>query len=136
MKSWILPAFATILFWGFWAFLPKLVYRYVGITSALLYQVVGSILVGIAVMVLGHSELQFNPTGFVLGVLTGVLGYLGLLAFLITLSRGPVTLAVPLTALYPALAVILAFLFLRETVTLKQGIGILLSFGAVFLISS
>ncbi len=136
MKDWLLPAFGTFLFWGFWAFLPKVVERYVGLTSSLVYQVVGSIMVGVAVLVVSKSSLEFNPIGVSLGVLTGVLGYLGLFSFLQAVSKGPVSLAVPISALYPVLAVLLARIFLQETITSKQGLGIVLSIIAVILIST
>ena len=136
MKDWLLPAFGTFFFWGFWAFLPKVTERYVGLTSSLIYQVLGSILVGVSVLIVSKSGLEFNPLGFSLGVLTGVLGYLGLFSFLQAVSRGPVSLAVPITAMYPVLAVILARFILQETITLKQGFGIALSLIAIVLIST
>jgi transporter family protein len=136
MKGWLLPALGTFFFWGFWAFLPKVTERYVGLTSSLVYQVFGSILVGVGVLVVSKSGLEFHPLGLSLGVLTGVLGYLGLFSFLQAVSRGPISLAVPITALYPVLAVILARFILQETITPKQGLGIALSLIAIILIST
>lgn len=136
MKGWLLPALGTFFFWGFWAFLPKVIERYVGLTSSIVYQVIGSILVGVGVLVVSKSGLEFNPLGFSLGVFTGVLGYLGLFSFMQAVAKGPVSLAVPITSMYPVLAVLLARFFLQEAITLKQGLGIALSLIAIILIST
>jgi transporter family protein len=57
------------------------------------------------------------------------------LAYLFAVSRGPVTIISTVTALYPILAVLLAYLFLNEPISVKQGLGILLGPVAIVLIS-
>ncbi len=41
-----------------------------------------------------------------------------------------------LTALYPLITVLLSFLILHETVTLRQGIGMLLALAAIVLMAA
>jgi bacterial/archaeal transporter family protein len=68
--------------------------------------------------------------------MTGMLGFLGAFCFLNAVSTGPVTLVATLSALYPAISVLLAVFWLHEPVTLRQGIGIALAFAAMVLVAA
>lgn len=61
---------------------------------------------------------------------------LGNLCFLAAVSKGPLSLIAPLTALYPALAIVLSIVILNEPIAPRQGLGILLSLAAIVLIST
>lgn len=136
MKDWVLPTILTLFVWGFWAFLPKIAIRYIDPYSAMVYQALGGILVGLGVLIALKFKVQFNIPGFSYGLAIGLLGFFGAFMYLVAVSRGPLALVAPLTALYPVLAIILSFVFLHEAVSLKQGIGIALSLVAIFLIST
>jgi uncharacterized membrane protein len=60
---------------------------------------------------------------------SGVCAFAGGALFYAALHRGPSAAVVPLTSLYPALAVLLAAMFLHEAVSARQIAGI----GAAFL---
>lgn len=62
---------------------------------------------------------DFLPT--FLGI---IIHLFGALFFLLALGYGPASLVSSVSSIYPALTVLLAVRFLRETVTLRQGIGI------------
>ncbi len=59
----------------------------------------------------------------------------GLLLFLEALSKGPATVVVPLTALYPAVTVVLSRLFLKEALTWRHLVGLALALAAAWLLS-
>jgi len=59
----------------------------------------------------------------------------GLLFFFEALARGSATVVAPLTALYPAVAVVLSRIFLREALTLRHPAGLALAMAAVWLLS-
>ena len=59
----------------------------------------------------------------------------GLLFFFEALARGSATVVVPLTALYPAVAVVLSRIFLQEALTLRHLAGLALAMAAVWLLS-
>lgn len=136
MKAWLLPTLLTLLAWGFWAFLPKLAARYVDPQSSIIYQVLGGLLVGLVVLVSLKFQVQFNFPGAALSLLIGIVGFFGAFMYLVAVSRGPLALVAPITALYPMLAILLGLIFLGEAITLKQGIGIGLSLAAIYLIST
>ena len=134
MKEWVFPALGTFIFWGFWGFIPKLTTKYISPKSAIVYEVVGGFLVAIMVLYSLNFRPEMNPKGFALAITTGVFGFLGALCYLLAVSKGPVSLVVTLTALYPVLSILLAVIILNEPITLKQGVGILLALGAMLLI--
>ena len=136
MKGWLLPALATLLSWGLWAYLPKLAVKYIDTESSIIYQIMGGVLVGIGAFIMTNFHVQFHKAGFLYSLGAGALGFLGAYFYLISVTRGPVSIVAPLTALYPVIVIILGYVFLSEPISPRQGIGITLSVIAIFLISS
>lgn len=135
MRDWILPAFGSFLCWGLWSFLPKITTRHINPQSAIVYEVIGGMLL-VAVLLVGFKVQPIvNPTGIALAVTTGILGFTGAFFFLTAMSRGPVTLVATFSALYPIVSILLAVFLLHETVNLKQSFGIFLALISVFLIA-
>ncbi len=135
MKEWMYPTLATFFFWGLWGFTSKLTTDYINPRSAILFEALGGVIVGIVVLLVFDIRLEANAPGIGLAVLTGAFVFLGSLFFLFALTRGKVSIVIALTALYPLLTIALAMIFLGETLTLRQGIGVLLAVAAVILIS-
>jgi len=127
MKEWVFPALGTFIFWGLWGFIPKITTKYISPKSAIVY---------IMVLYSLNFRPEINPKGFAMAITTGVFGFLGALCYLLAVSKGPVSLVVTLTALYPGLSILLAVIILNEPITLKQGVGILLALGAMLLIAT
>lgn len=136
MKGWLLPTLLTLLAWGLWAFLPKFATRYLDPKSVIVYQVLGGVLVGLVVLMSLKFQVQFNIPGFTLSLAIGILGFFGAFMYLVAVSKGPLSLVAPITALYPMFAILLGLIFLHETITIKQAAGIGLSLVAIYLISS
>ena len=61
-------------------------------------------------------------------------GALGFLFFYHALARGPATVVIPVTALYVALAAVLAFVFLAEPITVKKLVGLACAIAAMMLL--
>lgn len=136
MKDWLLPASLTLLAWILWAFLPKLAARHIDPQSAMIYQVLGGLIIGLGVLINMKFKVEFNLPGFSYGLAIGLLGFFGALMYLVAVSKGPLALVAPITALYPVGAIILGLIFLGEAITAKQGLGIGLSLVAIYLIST
>ena len=101
-----------------------------------IYEVIGGIFLSLVVLYFLNFRLETHPKGILLAVTAGLVGFVGALCFLFAVSKGPVSIIAPLSALYPILSVILAMVFLNEAVTVKQGIGILFAVVAVILVST
>ena len=135
MTDWKLPAFGVFLAWGLWSFVPKLTVRYIDPRSAAVYEAIGALVVAIALLLAMQFRIQAHPTGIALAGLTGVLGLLGALSFLYAVDRGPVGLITMLSALYPVVTVVLAVIFLGESITPRQGVGMALALVSIVLIA-
>ena len=135
MRHWLLPALSAFTCWGIWAFLPKITTRYVGPNSAIVYEVLGGVVVAAVMLIALGPRLEWDMRGAGLAFVTGVLGVVGALGYLFAVMRGPVTLIATLTALYPILTLLLAYAFLHEPLTLRQGVGVVLALVAIVLIA-
>ena len=121
---------------GFWGFFPKLAVYYISPQSALVYQVLGGLLIGLFALTSVGFKPETQPMGIMYAFLTGVTGVLGTLFYYAAASRGQLTIVVSLTALYPLVTILLAFVFLHETINLKQVIGLFFALVAIVLLSS
>jgi len=135
MDSWLAPACGALIIYGLWGFFPKLAVTYINPVSALIYQVAGAMLVGLATLFWVGFQPETHPKGILFAVLTGVSGVLGTLFFFAAASRGKISVVVSMTALYPIITILLAAVFLREPVTAKQILGMLCAVAAIVLLT-
>ena len=136
MKSWVFPATFTFIFWGLWGFIPKITTRYINPTSAVVYEALIGLPVALIIMAIMRFQLQTDPRGIVLASVTGTLGLLGALGYLVAVTRGPVSLITGFVALAPALTILLAMVFLGETLAVRQWVGVGMALAAVLLIAA
>lgn len=136
MQAWLVPTIGALLCWGLWGFIPKLTTRYLDSKSAIVFEVVGAIVLGIVMLSSLHFRPDTHPKGVALAITTGMLGFLGAFCFLNALTKGPVTLVATISAFYPVISIALAMVVFQETVTLRQGIGIVLALVALGLIAA
>ncbi|MDY7035720.1 MAG: EamA family transporter [Thermodesulfobacteriota bacterium] len=136
MKQWFLPTFGAFVLWGLWSFIPKITTKYISPKSAILFEVLGGMLIAIIVLFSLKLKPDIHPKGVLLAITTGILGFSGALCFLYAASKGPISLIAILSALYPIIAIVLAIIFLNESISFKQGLGIFLGLGAMILIAT
>jgi len=82
-----------------------------------------SFTLALSVFILGGGKVGINRS-VVLALLAGLFGGGGYVLFMEALETGKASIVVPLTALYPAVTVILALLFLGEKLSTTQAVGI------------
>lgn len=136
MENWLPQALFAFLLYGLWAFFPKIAVNYISPTSAVVYEVAGSLLVGLFVLWLVDFHPQAHPKGILFAVLTGVAGMLGTLFFFAACVNGKISVVASLTAIYPLVTVLLAVIFLREPITVKQLCGMIMAMGAIILLAT
>ncbi len=133
--SWLPLAILSVLLWGVWGFFQKLATNHMPPRNVYIFATVGALCVVGSVLVTSSFPLNVTSKGIFFAVLAGMCSSLGGLLFLNALSRGAASIVIPFTALYPVVTIFLCFSILEETVTLKQGIGIVLALLSMFLLS-
>jgi transporter family protein len=134
--SWFMPAVVTLILWGVWGLLQKLATNQMSPRNVYLVAVAGMIVVALVVFATGDSLLQMNIRGISLALLAGICSSLGGYLFLDAVSRGKASVVIPFTALYPLVTIILSFTVLNETITAKQGLGIVLALISMALLAA
>lgn len=127
MKAWLVYTLLTVFMWGLWGFFPKLASNYIGPNSILIFQTIGNLIVASLVLIGINFRPEIHAAGITYAALAGLTGSLGALFFIYSLIRGESSVVVTITALYPVVTIFLSFLFFKDTITSKQGIGIILA---------
>ena len=135
MNSWFFWTILAMVTFGAWGFFPKLAINYINPQSALIYQVIGGLLVGIVGLAMLNFKPEMHPLGILFAFLTGITGVLGTFFYYLAASRGQISIVVSLTALYPLITIMLAIVFLHETLIMKQVIGLCFAIAAIILLA-
>ncbi len=136
MREWVIPSLGVFVAWGIWGFLPKLTVRYLPPRDAVIYEILGGVLLAVILMVLYGPRLQTDWRGVALSAITGLVGFVGALLYLRAVVNGPVSLVTTISALYPVLVIAMAYCVLGETINLRQGVGVGMAMVAIYLIAS
>ncbi|MGA2402402.1 MAG: EamA family transporter [Syntrophobacteraceae bacterium] len=136
MKEWVIYSALALLFWGLWAFLPKMALSCLEPKTAFMFEVIGGAITGLLAFLILRPELGgAEIRGVIPALITGMVGYLGLLCFMYAIREGKVSIVAPLTALYPVVSLTLATIVLKERINIVQFAGIILACVSVVLIS-
>jgi uncharacterized membrane protein len=135
MPKWLLYAVLTLLLWGGWGVLGKVVGDALTPAESQAFSTFG-LLPLIAVLGL-RKPAACSPRmtrGLAFGFLSGLLAGAGNIAYYHALSLGGAASTVtPLTALYPVVTIVLAVLFLREKISRIQLLGIGVALASIYL---
>lgn len=135
LQTWLILSLAALLIWGSWGVFANLTTRYVDGFSALVWEVIGAMVVGAIILTwLFRSEgLEAGVRGATFGLLTGISYTVGLTFLFLALSSAnnaetagnssQVHSIIVLTALYPVVSVALSYFFLSESVSFRQLAG-------------
>jgi bacterial/archaeal transporter family protein len=133
--NWFFYALTSLLLYGFWGLFSKLATNYIGSRTALVYDIIGAVLVGLIFFATNNWEWKGDIRGVVFAILTGVAGTVATLCYLIAVSKGSSAIVIPLTSLYPVITVLLAFFVLKEPITVRHLFGIGLAIAALMIFS-
>jgi transporter family protein len=133
--NWLPAAFLSLFSFGLWGLFTKLTVIHIDSRSALIYQTIGVVIIGIVALSLMKFRPATDTKGLLYAVLTGTAYAIGCLFYFIAASRGKIITVVTVTALYPLVTIMLAFLLLKEVVTFRQWLGIVLAMASILLMS-
>jgi bacterial/archaeal transporter family protein len=135
VASWLTLSLASLGLWGLWGVFTKVSTQHLGPQAAYLLGMLGYLpVLGILLYETG-GRLPWHPWGWAAAVAAGMSTAFGLLFFFRALHHGSASVVVPLTSLYPVVTVALSWLFLRESLSLRQLLGLVLALTAMWLLS-
>jgi uncharacterized membrane protein len=133
---WFWYALICVICWGGWALLSKLGSREIPPDTMQFLFTVGTLPIGIALLIARRGRLEKSARGITYGVLNGVLsGVGGLALFAAYHTNGNTTLITATSALYPMITVVLAVLILRENFRPIQALGLVFAAIAIIIFS-
>ncbi len=135
-ERWLWYSMICVLCWGAWAMLSKLGSREIPPDTMQFLFTVGTVPVGLALLLARRGKLEKSPRGIAYGVLNGILsGVGGLALFAAYHTNGNTTLITAAAALYPMITVMLAITILRERFLPVQALGLLFAAVAIVIFS-
>ncbi len=131
----LLWSLAVILFWGVAGFLAKWASARIGM-QVLMWGVILQMAVSFSYLNATGAlyHLQRDRYGLLVAILAGILGACGQVGYYVLIDRYKVSLAVPLSSLYPLVTVVLAVAFLREQLSIPQWLGAFMAVVAIVLL--
>lgn len=127
----------SLMGWGFGAFFSKMATNRIG-EASVFWDLTGYIpLVIIYTLFAFKAKDIFGASkiGIMYGLIAGLTGAVGLIAFYLLVAKKDAGIATSITAMYPALTALLSFIFLGEKITILKAVGIVLASGALFLLA-
>lgn len=135
-SAWFFPAIASLAIWGVSIFLPKLAVHRLPALHLIVYQMGFFFLTAVALQAFYGFDIDFSRLGLALfAVMIGIVGGVGQLFYIFAIQKGPFSLVAMITALYPAIVILLGTVFLQEVISLRQYVGIGLGLAAIVLIT-
>ena len=135
MTNWLPATLLSLFSFGLWGLFTKLAVVHIDSKSALIYQTIGVVIIGIIAL----GSMNFKPAtdtkGLSYAILTGAAYGIGCLFYFVAASKGKIITVVTLTALYPFITIVLAYFLLQEAVNLRQCCGIVLAMIAIVMMS-
>lgn len=126
----------TILGWGIGSIFYKLA------NDSLHPIMVSTIITGVYIVITPlpffflNFDKSINSNGLLYSIVGGLLMCAGSMGYFFALKQGAAGEISTVTALYPALTLILSCFFMGETMNLKKGIGICLALLSVYILGS
>jgi transporter family protein len=135
MKGWVIIGIFVMFLWGIGSFFGKIALFKDTPYRVYLFEGMGTLVV-LAVFVLLKrgdifTDFHINYPALLMGLSWGV----GTVLFILALDSVRLSVFVPLTALYPAVTVLLSVAFLKEELELREAVGVFLAIISVLMLS-
>jgi transporter family protein len=132
--AWLLPTLGYVVVLGIWGVTGKLALRTLTWQDVLLITAVSYAVVAIALVLLGQASFHRDSNNW-WALASAACVISALIFFYIALRHGDVSKVVPVSAAYPALALLLSAVFLSEDLSLGKIAGVVVVIGGVVLLS-
>lgn len=134
-ERWIVYSLIAIFLFGAGSLFGKLASINEIPARVYFFEALGTLTVFTCFFLLKRQEILNGISINYFGLLMGITWGLGTVFFILALEKSKLSVLVPFTALYPAITVVLALLFLGEKLSLKEVVGVALAaFAGILLV--
>ncbi|GAB2574306.1 DMT family transporter [Spirosoma areae] len=126
LNSWLLYSMVALFFWGVFSAAQKETTNYISAEWSYVSFIISSVVIALVFVVVGWAEFGMSTKTLVLGSFAGMLNGLGVLAsFAAYSAEGKASKVTTIAgALQPVFTIILAIIFLSESLSLIESLGI------------
>jgi len=133
--AWLIPTLGYVAVLGIWGLTGKLALRTLSWQDVLLITAVAYAVVAVGLVALGQASFHTGDTNNWWAIASAACVISALIFIYIALGTGEVSKVIPISAAYPAVAMLLAAIFLSEGLTPGKVAGALVVVGGVVLLS-
>lgn len=134
IEKWYFLGFLAVVFFGVGSFFGKVASLKDLPSRVYFFEAMGTLTVFTSFFLIKKSQIlqgfSFNYFALAMGISWGI----GTVLFILALEKSKLSLITTLTALYPAVTVLLAYIFLAERLETKEALGVLFAILSIFLI--
>ena len=135
LPIWLGYALLCGFWWGLWGFLSKIGSATASPLQMQILFTLGMIPVAVAMLFAMRGKVDRDRVGVSYGLLCGIVTGLGTLGYFAALRVQDASVVTPITGVFPALTVVLAFVVLRERLNRVQIGGMLLALASILILS-
>lgn len=135
LPIWLGYALLCVFWWGLWGFLSKIGSATASPLQMQILFTLGMIPVAVAMLFAMRGKVDRDRVGVAYGLLCGIVTGLGTLGYFAALRVQDASVVTPITGVFPALTVVLAFVVLRERLNRVQIGGMLLALASILILS-
>ena len=135
LPTWLGYALLCVFWWGLWGFLSKIGSATASPLQMQILFTLGMIPVAVAMLFAMRGKVDRDRVGVSYGLLCGIVTGLGTLGYFAALRVQDASVVTPITGVFPALTVVLAFVVLRERLNRVQIGGMLLALASILILS-
>uniref|UniRef100_A0A7C1WID2 EamA family transporter n=1 Tax=candidate division WOR-3 bacterium TaxID=2052148 RepID=A0A7C1WID2_UNCW3 len=128
-----LLSFLTLLLWGIWGFMTKILTRDIAAETVAFWSTLASV-IPILLYALAAGTMQWVRAA-PLAVLSGLAAGIATVCFYMALKSGPASVVLPLTGMYIIIPAVLGYILLKEPVTVRHIVGLGFAVLAVIFLS-
>lgn len=133
LSSWYYPSFVALCLYGAWGYWGTRASNFISPLSITFYSSIGVLVSGIIALVLLDFKPDLCVKGSAYGLLNGLASGIACIFFILALRNGPTMPVVLVTSMYPMITLMLCMIFLKQGLTLKQGLGMVFAIVALIL---
>ena len=134
-SNWYFTSIIALVLYGVWGYWGTRASDFINPLSITFYSSLGVLVSGLIALVLLDFRPEVSIQGSAYGLLNGLANGIACIFFIFALRHGPTMPVVLVTSMYPMITLVLCMIFLKQGITIKQGLGMVFALASLVLFS-